>query len=124
MAPHTENRIRPCPPSPNCVSSLAGDVRHYVAPIRYEGDEAEMRHRILNAVNAMRGARVTVSDQKYIRAEFVSSVFQFIDDVEFEFDTAEKQVQVRSASRKGYYDLGVNRRRIERIRKKLNQSGT
>jgi uncharacterized protein (DUF1499 family) len=75
----------------------------------------------LNIINSLKGARVTVSNDEYIQAEFVSSIFKFIDDVEFYFDTVEKVVQVRSASRKGYYDWGVNRRRIENIRKKLDQ---
>lgn len=66
---------------------------------------------------------MTVSDDNYIHAEFTSSIFRFVDDVEFYFETAEKIVQVRSASRKGYYDWGVNRRRIEKIRKSLDPKG-
>jgi uncharacterized protein (DUF1499 family) len=121
MASNPKIKLTPCPQSPNCVSSLAVDDRHYIEPIRYGGDDAKVRYEILNIINSLKGARVTVSNDEYIQAEFVSSIFKFIDDVEFYFDTVEKVVQVRSASRKGYYDWGVNRRRIENIRKKLDQ---
>jgi uncharacterized protein (DUF1499 family) len=60
-------------------------------------------------------------EEDYIHAEFVSSVFRFVDDVEFSFDKTKKLIQVRSASRTGYSDLGVNRRRIEEIRKQFDQ---
>lgn len=121
MSSDAITKLTPCPQSPNCVSSLAEDASHYVEPFRYEGDAAKVRYEILSILNAMNGVRVTESDDDYIHAEFTSSIFRFIDDVEFYFEPAEKVVQVRSASRKGYYDLGVNRRRIEKIRNLLNQ---
>ena len=121
MASDAITKLTPCPQSPNCVSSLAEDARHYIEPFRYEGDVAKARYEILSILNAMNGVRVTESDDNYIHAEFTSSIFRFIDDVEFYIDDANKLVQIRSASRTGYYDLGVNRRRIEYIRKKLDQ---
>lgn len=123
MDTNSEKILKPCPQSPNCVSSLAEDDRHYIKPIRYEGEGAEVRHEILNVLNSLRGVRVTRSDDSYVHAEFSSSIFKFIDDVEFYFDSEKKLVQVRSASRVGYYDFGVNRRRIESIRKMLDQNG-
>ena len=60
-------------------------------------------------------------EEDYIHAEFVSYFFKFVDDVEFYFDPAQKLIQVRSASRTGYSDLGVNRRRIEAIREQFDQ---
>lgn len=121
MASNPKIKLTPCPQSPNCVSSLAENNRHYIEPIRYGGDDAKVRDEILSIINSLKGARVTVSKDEYIHAEFVSSIFKFIDDVEFCFDSAEKLVQVKSASRKGYYDWGVNRRRIEKIRNLLDQ---
>ena len=115
-----ETGLAPCPQSPNCVSSLAEDKRHYIEPLQYQGHSSEVRSELLNIIGSMRGARVTKTDDRYIQAEFVSSVFKFIDDVEFYFDHANKLVHVRSASRTGYYDWGVNRRRIEMIRTKLS----
>ena len=51
----------------------------------------------------------------------MSSVFGFVDDVEFYFDDCKKTIHVKSASRTGFYDLGVNRRRVEKIRKRFDQ---
>jgi uncharacterized protein (DUF1499 family) len=67
----------------------------------------------------MNRVRVVMLEDDYIHAEFVSSVFRFVDDVEFYFDDEQKLIQVKSASRVGYSDLGVNRRRIEKIRKQF-----
>ena len=62
------------------------------------------------------------SGEDFIRAEFVSAIFRFVDDVEFYLDDRKKVIHVKSASRVGYSDLGVNRRRVENIRKKFNQN--
>jgi apolipoprotein D and lipocalin family protein len=120
MISKPESVLAPCPQSPNCVSSLAEDKRHYIEPLQYEGQNSEARGEILSIIDSMRGARVTKSEERYIHAEFVSFIFKFIDDVEFYFDPTSKLIQVKSASRIGHYDWGVNRRRIEAIRKKLD----
>jgi uncharacterized protein (DUF1499 family) len=54
-----------------------------------------------------------------IHAEFRSRVFGFVDDVEFFFPAGQRVIHVRSASRTGYSDFGVNRKRIERMRRQL-----
>jgi uncharacterized protein (DUF1499 family) len=60
--------------------------------------------------------KVVTVKANYIHAEFRSRLFGFVDDVEFSFDEDPKTVHLRSASRTGYYDFGVNRKRMERIR--------
>jgi uncharacterized protein (DUF1499 family) len=70
----------------------------------------------------LKQSKIVVVEDNYIRAEFVSKIFRFVDDVEFYFpDKKSKEllIHVRSASRVGYSDLGVNRKRIEQIRRKL-----
>ena len=121
MISSQKNMLAPCPQSPNCVSSFAENKRHYIEPIRYNGEDSQVRDEILNLIHSVPGTRLIKSGDRYIHAEFMSSIFKFIDDVEFYFDTAEKLVHVKSASRTGYYDWGVNRRRIENIRTKLTQ---
>jgi uncharacterized protein (DUF1499 family) len=59
-------------------------------------------------------------EENSVHAESVSALFRFVDDVEFFFDDHQKVIHVKSASRTGYYDLGVNRRRIEIVRKRFN----
>ncbi len=67
----------------------------------------------------MKGSRITEEKPGYLHAEFRSALFGFVDDVEFRMDEAHGRIDVRSASRTGYYDFGVNRRRVEEIRKRF-----
>ncbi|MBN2809275.1 MAG: DUF1499 domain-containing protein [Deltaproteobacteria bacterium] len=106
-----------CPASPNCVSSLASDAGHFIEPFNCSLPPAAARTALIRAVSMLEGGRVVVSEGNYLRAEFVSSFFKFVDDVEFVIDEEKKIINLRSASRVGYSDFGVNRRRIETLRK-------
>lgn len=110
-------RLAPCPSSPNCVSSQASpnDKRHFIDPIVYTGEKQEALHTLVEIIQSMERTKITLSADSYLRAEFSSSLMGFVDDVEFYF-SEQALIHVRSASRKGYGDLGVNRKRIERIR--------
>ena len=110
----TEGRLAPCPGSPNCVSSEATNEQR-VEPLPYDGDAARARIRLLEVLNGMERARVVESTADYLRAEFRSAFFGFVDDVEFYFSPP-GTLQVRSAARTGYYDFGVNRERVETLR--------
>jgi apolipoprotein D and lipocalin family protein len=120
MAPKAAIKLKPCPETPNCVPSLAEDKKHFIEPISYQGESAVARQELLGILDSLKRVRVVRIEDNYIHAEFVSSIFRFVDDVEFYFDETRKLVQVRSASRTGYSDLGVNRRRIEEIRKQFH----
>ena len=121
MASSAARLLTPCPKTPNCVSSLAKDKKHFVEPIPYKGENAAAQHGLLEILHSFKRARLVTIEENYIHAEFVSSVFRFVDDVEFYLDDAVKMIQVKSASRTGYSDFGVNRRRVEMIRKKLEE---
>ncbi len=110
-----DGRLAPCPGSPNCVSSEAVAVEQRVEPLRYDGDAGRARARLLEVVNGMARARIVRSGDDYLHVEFRSAVFGFVDDVEFYFSLP-GTIQVRSASRTGYYDFGVNRQRVETLR--------
>ncbi len=110
----TEGRLAPCPGSPNCVSSEAA-AEQRVEPLRYDGDAAQARARLLDVLNGMDRARIVQSTDDYVHVEFRSAVFGFVDDVEFYFSPP-GTIQVRSASRTGYSDFGVNRERVETLR--------
>jgi len=107
--------LPPCPSSPNCVSSRDPDPDRRVDPIPFAGTAAEAREGIETAVRSFPRAVVVDSSPGRIRAEF-RSLLGFVDDVEFQIDEAAGVIHVRSASRKGYWDLGVNRRRVGAIR--------
>ncbi len=109
-----------CPDSPNCVSSLASDAKHYVAPLQYKGDLNEAGELLRSILRSMQRMRIVVDEPTYIHAEFTSALFRFVDDVEFLFAEPEKVIHVRSASRVGHYDFGVNHNRVERIRNLLS----
>jgi len=121
MTSKAAGKLSPCPKSPNCVSSLAVDKEHFITPIPYGGNNALTKHKLLEILNSFKRTRVVRIEGNYIQAEFVSSVFRFVDDVEFYLDDAVKVIQVKSASRTGYSDFGVNRRRVEMIRKKFEE---
>jgi uncharacterized protein (DUF1499 family) len=109
-------RLAPCPDRPNCVASDSADPRHAIAPLPRRGDTITAMACIARAVAAVAGARIVVQRSDYLYAEFESRVMGFVDDVEFLADPAADAIRVRSASRLGYADFGVNRRRIEAIR--------
>ena len=113
-----------CPTTPNCVNSQAKDKKHYIEPILMTGTPLEVKNHILKILNELKRAKIIVAEDHYIRVEFISKVFRFIDDLEFYFPNTkskEMTIHVRSASRVGYSDFGVNRKRIEQIRSKFKE---
>ncbi len=105
--------IRPCPDTPNCVSSRGPAGLRRMDPILYQGSLEDARRRLLGIVRALPRVSVVEDRGNYMKLEFRSAFFSFVDDVEFEFDDAAKVIHFWSASRLGYYDFGVNRRRME-----------
>jgi len=108
--------LKPCPKSPNCVSSRGDTDRQRMDPIPYTGSASGAKSRLTIVVRSMKGAEVVVERDDYVHAEFTSTFLRFVDDVEFWLDASAKVIHFRSASRIGYYDFGVNRRRMEAIR--------
>jgi len=108
--------LEPCPSSPNCVVSQDGDEEHAVEPIAYNGDRSEVKEALLKVLSVVPRTEVIEDTGDYIHTESTSRIFKFVDDAEFYLPEDEKVIQVRSASRVGESDLGVNRRRIEQIR--------
>lgn len=112
-----DGRLAPCPDSPNCVCSQADDARHAIAPLPLTGSPAASRARLLEILASEPRVRVVEQQERYLRAEFTSRLLRFVDDVEFLI--GEQQIDVRSASRLGHSDLGVNRERVEHLRRRL-----
>jgi uncharacterized protein (DUF1499 family) len=110
-----DNRLSPCPSSPNCVSSQNNDGRHRIDPIHFTSTPAEAMERLKKVVQGMKRTTVMRETQDYIHVEF-RTFLGFVDDVEFYVDGSQKVIQLRSAARVGYWDLGVNRKRMESIR--------
>jgi uncharacterized protein (DUF1499 family) len=111
-----DSRLPPCPPSPNCVSSQSDDERHRIDPLRFTSSPGEAMERLKGVILGIKRARVVRETSDYIHVEF-RTLLGFVDDAEFYFDETQKVIHLRSASRVGYWDLGVNRKRMEAIRR-------
>ncbi len=113
----TNGSLLPCPSTPNCVSSQAEDEKHRVPPIPIPTDKAvDIRKIIVNALNSMKGVEIFENGENQIHAVFKSKIFRFKDDVDFLIDKENGCLHIRSASRIGYSDFGVNRERVEKLR--------
>jgi len=107
-------RLADCPDSPNCVCSFDTRESHTIAPL-----QASLAQ-IQQVLMGLPEARIVSSEGNYLYAEFTSRLMGFVDDVEFLYDPDAGITHVRSASRLGYSDMGVNRNRIESIRESLS----
>jgi uncharacterized protein (DUF1499 family) len=122
-----DGRLKPPSKTPNSVSSQAGlhpdhPMRAYaeIAPLALHGDGPATLAKLKAIVQTMPGARVVRSEPDYLYVQFTTRLMKFVDDAEFWLDPAAQVVQVRSASRVGRKDFGVNRERIEAIRAQLD----
>jgi len=111
-----EDKLAPCPDKPNCVSSLATEDKQKIAPMSYDGNRATAHLRLLAALSKLKNTEIVEDSHPFLHVKITSTLWNFIDDVSFFFDDENKLIHMRSASRSGYYDFGVNRRRLENIR--------
>jgi uncharacterized protein (DUF1499 family) len=114
-----DGKLKACPDSPNCVLSQSQDDAHRIEPISYSGECTIAKAQLLDVIRTMEGTSIVVDQPNYIYVEFRTPGLQFVDDVEFYIDDEAKVVHFRSASRLGYSDLGLNRRRMEEIRRRF-----
>lgn len=112
-----QGRLRPCPNTPNCVCSEAGeDAEHAVEAFRFTGDPASAWARLKAVALSLPRAKLITDGDDYLHLEFTSFLFRFVDDVELRLDRSAGLIQCRSASRVGRSDLGVNRARVSAMR--------
>ncbi|MEB3231196.1 MAG: DUF1499 domain-containing protein [Leptolyngbyaceae bacterium] len=116
-----EGKLAPCPNSPNCVCSQSppSDELHYIPPITLKTSAADGIASLKKVIESMDRTQIITETSTYLYAEFTSALMGYVDDVEFYIDVANRVIHVRSASRLGQSDLGVNRKRIEKIRAAL-----
>jgi len=113
-------KLKSCPDSPNCVCSEAhtqADAQHFIAPLL----ATEKTWQRLKKSIVKQGGDIQVDSPDYIHATFSTSVFHYVDDVELRFDKQQKYIHLRSASRIGRSDFGVNRTRIENLKKVVEE---
>ena len=119
-----DGKLARCKRTPNCVSSQTdpADAEHYIAPIAFKGGVADAMAAARKAVEAMEGATLIRQQGNYLYAEYRTKLLGFVDDVELAFDEKAGLLHVRSASRLGRRDFGVNRARVEALRARLARS--
>jgi len=115
------NMLLPCPKSPNCVLSQASDPKHQIQPIHYSTSVETAKERLNQVILSISDARIITQNEVYWHVEFTTRWLRFIDDVEFYFPESKPLIHLRSASRSGYWDLGVNRKRVEEIRSRFEE---
>jgi uncharacterized protein (DUF1499 family) len=115
----TLNPLNPCKNKPNCVSSQDSRKEFFIEPIPIIGEPNIFFEKLLKTVRSYpRAKQINVTDN-YIHFEFRSALFGFVDDIEFFIDKKNSLLHMRSASRLGYSDFGVNRKRLTEIKNKL-----
>lgn len=121
-----DGRLKPPSATENSVSSQAAlypdhPQRAYagIAPLALRGDGPATIAKLETIVSQMPGAKIVKRGPDYLYAQFTTPLMKFVDDVEFWYDPAAQVIQVRSASRIGKGDLGVNRKRVEAVRAAL-----
>lgn len=114
--------LEKCPERPNCVSSQATDKKHKITPFYFRGNPAISWDAIVRIVNSQPRTAIVRLTDRYLHAECRSRI-GFIDDLELLSDPETGVIDIRSASRSGYYDLGVNRRRVSLLGQQLKDNG-
>jgi uncharacterized protein (DUF1499 family) len=117
-------RLKPCPESPNCVvSQYPEDDNHFIEPWSYTVSHKRARQKLIAILKETHKVNFLKQEETYLHTTFTIPVFGFVDDVEFYLPKNQKIIHFRSASRVGYSDLGVNKRRIKNIRQELLDNG-
>ena len=115
----SDSGLAPCPASPNCVSSDASDSSHSIPPLQLDVPPDEGWKTARELVASLPRTHIVQEASGYLHAECQSALFGFVDDLELHLRPAESIIAIRSTSRLGYSDLGVNRRRVEALRQAL-----
>ncbi len=121
--PTPPHKLAPCPASPNCVSSLAEDDKHRIEPFILSQTLAASWPALVDIVSKQPRTRIVDSQPGYLHAEVRSLIFRFLDHLELSGDANGYRLDVRSASVTGYSDLGVNRKRVETLRRAFEAQG-
>ncbi|MGB0452924.1 MAG: DUF1499 domain-containing protein [Bacteriovoracaceae bacterium] len=114
-----DGKLRPCPESPNCVSTQSTQEEKIMKPLSFSLSLDEMKKKIKSVLLQLPRTTLVTEEKNYLHFEFKSLIFRWVDDVEFLIDENQNKVHFRSASRVGHSDLGVNRKRMDELLLKL-----
>jgi uncharacterized protein (DUF1499 family) len=118
-----DGRLTRCPDMPNCVcSEYPNDSAHYIRALELPEQFAKNDNAMIIAIITESGGVIIAEQADYIAATFASTMFGFVDDLEIRFDIDAGLIHFRSASRVGYGDMGINRKRVESIQLQFKQN--
>ncbi len=109
------NPITDCTGGPHCVTTRTPDSNRKIKPISFENKNADFQSIAVSVINSMPRSHIVRGEKNYVYAEFTSAVLRFVDDFEVYWDSQTKLVDIRSSSRIGYDDLGINQKRTEKF---------
>ena len=118
----SEKKLPPCRDSPNCVSSQAEDEKHFIEPFKISGSPEIAWNALKKAIDNHSRMVITHETADTLHAEATSLVFGFVDDINAILDADTNLIHIRSASRTGHSDFGVNRKRIDALRLQLQKA--
>lgn len=117
-----DGKLKNMPNSPNAVSSQTDIQEKKVEPLEFIGDVQDSKAKILGIINNYQGTKIIKNEKNYIHVIFITGGMKFKDDVEFYFDESNKIIHFRSASRVGYSDMGMNRKRYNEIKSEYKKA--
>ena len=127
-AAYSQNKnwtVEPCGFLPHCVSSVEKEGSFfYIAPLAVAANDSKAMERLKTVIGATPGAVLVSEAPDRLSYEFTTPLMRFTDDVQFVFNKALNEINVRSSSRLGISDLGANAKRVEQIRKAFEQTKT
>lgn len=119
-----DSKFKKCNDKPNCISTFSNlDSPHYMEPIKYQEPKNLAVKKILKIIKLNGNSKIIKNENDYLLVEVTSDIFKFVDDLEFYFGIPGK-IHMKSASRIGHSDLGVNKKRLGEIIFKYHQSGS
>jgi uncharacterized protein (DUF1499 family) len=116
-----KKKLPPCQDTPNCVSSQATDKEHYIAPFKISGDPELAWQELKKEIEKHARVIITHETEMSLHAEVTTLVMHFVDDIDAILDAEAGLIHIRSASRRGHSDFGVNRKRLETLRTQLGK---
>ncbi len=114
--------LPPCQEIPNCLTSETIESKHYIRPFKVKGEYGKAWSSLKNSLNQQSRVVITHESADNIHAEVTSLIFKFVDDIDFCLDKENNAIHVRTASRTGHIDFGINHRRIESLRAQLQKA--
>lgn len=118
-----DGKLRPCPDAPHCASSDEAREGFAIAPLKVKGAPGAAWATLVADTMAMPGVHPEASTPGYLHVTVHTATMGYVDDVEFVLRADKGEIGMRSCSRLGYYDFGVNRKRLEAVRARLRAAG-